>query len=152
LLQAILSLFVVLALMLALIAFMRKYGRRIPALAGGNLGQVMGRLYLERGVSIHFVRVRSKVLVIGVTTNAISPLAVLPASEFDGQLVDLETDAPGEEPAALNPDAFLEHLRTAANPAETHEHPISDEEVSRLRGDIQRLQQFLQEEARGRND
>src|SRR5690554_1113795 len=45
-LQAIMALAIVLALLLVLFALLRKFGKRIPALAGNELGQVLGRLYL----------------------------------------------------------------------------------------------------------
>jgi flagellar biogenesis protein FliO len=149
-LQAIMALAIVLTLLLVLFALLRKFGNRIPALAGNELGQVLGRLYLERGSALYFVRVGPHVLVVGVTASAISHVAVLPAEDLVGGISapDSETEA-----GPFDPDRFLQHLRaTSAAGTGSSGSAVSDSDVTRLRSDIQRLQQFLQEEARGRND
>lgn len=150
--QAIISLAVVLALMFLVIALLRRFGGRIPALAGNELGQVLGRLHLDRSTALHFVRVGPHVLVVGVTANSVGQVAVLPASD----VVGTGAAAPENEAADtrdFDADSFLQHLRTAsASNTEGTDIGVTDSEVTRLRGEIHRLQQFLQEETRGRNE
>src|SRR5690606_14746947 len=104
----------------------------------------------ERGSALYFVRVGSHVLVVGVTASTISHVAVLPAEDLASGASATESDAPARP---FDPDNFLQHLRaTSAGGAVSGGSGVSDSDVTRLRSDIQRLQQFLQEEARGRND
>ena len=61
------------------------------------------------------------------------------------------------EPAPpFNPDSFLAQLQAssqAMGPAlEMEEAQVDDDEIAALRGDIQRLQRYLREEARESQD
>lgn len=150
-LQAIVSLIVVLALMFLVIALLRRFGGRIPALAGNELGQVMGRLHLDRATALHFVRVGPHVLVIGVTANSVGQVAVLPADDVV-RTGAAKTAEKTSEPRDFDADTFLQHLRTASASPDSGETGVTDSEVTRLRSEIHRLQQFLQEETRGRNE
>jgi len=143
LLKMIVSLSFVIALILIIFYFVRKVGKRTSLLAGPELGTVLGRIHLGRGSALHFVRAGGRILVVGVTNNAMSLIA-----EFDGDAFSL----PAEEPAAsgeFNPDQFLEQLRNSSEAMnEIPTKHVKDDEIDSLRSDIQRLQEYLREESR----
>lgn len=89
--QTVTALFIVLALILLCYWAMRRFGGRTALLAGSSLGSVLGQIHLSSKVSLHFVRVKDRVVVVGATSNAIAPVA-----EFDAALFR-------EEPARLAP-------------------------------------------------
>lgn len=135
----------VLALILIVGYAARRLGRKTPLLAGAGLGEILGRLHLARGVSLHFVRTGGRVLVVGVTSNALSLVAEFAASAFEGEAPDAALAGEGPRPGP-----FLAQLRESA---ETLSEPAArgdeDDEIASLRGDIQRLQRYLKEESRG---
>jgi len=150
-LRGIFALCVVLALILLAYAAVRRWGQKMPLVAGGQYGQVLGRLYLDRGAALHFVRVRDRVLIVGVATGSVSLVAEVPASEF-GASPAFEG---GGEPEAFNADSFLAQLHAHSaelvRPGEVIDSTEEDE-IAALRGDIQRLQRYLREESRGQED
>lgn len=150
-LQGFLALCIVLALILLAYAAVRRWGKKVPLLAGGQYGQVLGKLYLDRGVALHFVRVRDRVLVVGVTNNSVSAVAEFSAADF-GQSPGA---AAGGEEETFNADSFLQQLHAHSaelvRPGEVIDS-VEEDEIASLRGDIQRLQRYLREESRDHED
>jgi flagellar biogenesis protein FliO len=122
----------------------RKYGRKNPLLAGRHLGTVLGRVHLSPRASLHYVHSGNRVLVIGLTQNTIAPITEFDAADFDTQ------SEPGEKQGDANqaPDAvsFLQLLKNETEEnSEATSTLAADEELAALRGDLQRLRQYLQE-------
>lgn len=122
----------------------RKYGRKNPFLAGRHLGTVLGRVHLSPRASLHYVHSGNRVLVIGLTQNTIAPITEFDAADFDTQ------SEPGAKQGDANqaPDAvsFLQLLKNEAEEnSEATSTLAADEELAALRGDLQRLRQYLQE-------
>jgi flagellar biogenesis protein FliO len=147
LMQALAALLAVLALILLLSYLLRRLGKGVPALRGMHLGQTIGRIYLTPRASIHFVRTGGRVLLVGVSPNQVSLVA-----EFDEDAFETEPAPAGEkdEPApALT--HFVTHLKqrwAAADGQQAAPMPLGDE-IASLRGDIQRLQEYLKESSQG---
>lgn len=151
------SLCIVLALVLIVYALARYVFRsqgasgpkRMPFLGRTDLAERLGRIYLERGVSLHFVRTGGRVLVIGVTQNNISLVA-----EFDGAAFDVqeESSEEAETDSANRADIFLKHLeeqsRTAPVAAvpSAHASDPDDADLHSLRDSIRRLQEYLRDD------
>lgn len=117
----------------------KRLGARTPALAGLRLGQVLGRVYLTPKASLHFVKTGGRVLVVGVTPSGLHLLTEFEAAAFEAQLQQgavLPADDGG-------PD-FSEYLRAARRPAAVEQ----DDDLANLRGEIQRLGEFLREAER----
>lgn len=119
----------------------RKLGARTPLLAGTELGQVMGRVYLEPKHALHYVRSGGRVLVIGITPAGMSLL-----TEFEADAFEQPAGQPANPPAG--DVSFGAHLREQQQ-REAAPAPAPDEDLDVLRGDIQRLKQYLQESRRG---
>ena len=148
------ALCVVLALILFVYYGARRWGKKVPLLAGASLGSVLGRIHLERGTTLHFVRTGGRVLVVGVNGNAVSLV-----SDFDAAAFDSFESGPEEENEAappFNPDSFLAQLQASSRAVgpglEMEQTPVDDDEIAALRGDIQRLQRYLREESRESQD
>ncbi len=110
-LQAFAWLCVILCAILVLYYLARRFGKRTPFLAGPTLGTILGRVHLSPRVCLHFVRIRDRVLVVGVTNTNVSRVA-----EFDAALFDLEPEAPAPESESdsespKNSGGFLRHLQ-----------------------------------------
>lgn len=109
---------------------LRRFGKNTPLLAGGRLGEVIGRVHLAPRASLHYVRTGGRVLVVGVTPNAIHTVA-----EFDAEAFA------DEAPEAAAPDApvdFLAQLKSAqASPKP------GDDDLGALRSEVQQLQAYL---------
>lgn len=120
----------------------RRFGGKTPILAGAGIAQVLGRTYLEPKVALHFVRTGGRVLVVGVTPQTIALISEFDAADFEAGPANVELSKP-----AVRATDFLSRLKEqqAANTAA----PVADEDLEALRGDIQRLKQFLQESRRG---
>jgi flagellar biogenesis protein FliO len=123
--------------------FLKRFGRRSPLLAGSTLAEVLGKVYLAPRVCLHFVRTGGRVLVIGVTQQAIAVVA-----EFDAEAFERATETNSEKPALEGAESFLAQLR-ATMQATTQAEPAAgeDAEIAALRKDVQRLQQYLEEGA-----
>jgi flagellar biogenesis protein FliO len=143
--QGFAALCVVIALILFCTYLVKRFGARTPLLAGASLGTVLGKVYLTPKVALHFVRVKDIVLVVGVTPTGISTVAQLNGSLFhdvappqDARQDDRQMD-------------FLSQLNAAGRPparaAETE-----DDEIAELKGDLARLQKYLQETTRELGD
>lgn len=153
-LKGLFALCIVLALIFLVYYAARRWGKKVPLLAGASLGKVLGRIHLERGSTLHFVRTGGRVLVVGVNGNAVSLV-----SDFDAAAFESIEAVPEEEHEAappFNPDSFLAQLQAssqAMGPAlEMEQTQVDDDEIAALRGDIQRLQRYLREEARESQD
>lgn len=120
----------------------RRFGSRTPLLAGTTLAQVLGRTYLEPKAALHFVKTGGRVLVVGVTPNAISLITEFDADQFES------APSVSELPRAAAPADFLSRLKEQ-HQAATQAPAPADEDLNALRGDIQRLKEFLQESRRG---
>ncbi|MBI4560295.1 MAG: flagellar biosynthetic protein FliO [Candidatus Hydrogenedentes bacterium] len=135
------ALFLVLAIVLVLGVAVRKLGKRSPLFAGAGLVKVLGKVHLNPRASLHLLRIGDKVLVVGVTPNHVSAVA-----EMDADAVRLD-EKTGDSPA-IKPDAssFLAQLQTSrAKFAPGASENVEDQEIASLRGDIERLQKYLQE-------
>ncbi|MBX7257144.1 MAG: flagellar biosynthetic protein FliO [Candidatus Hydrogenedentes bacterium] len=140
---------VILACMLLINYFLGRFGKRVPMLAGANLGTLIGRLYLSPKACLYFIRVKGKVLIVGVTPTSVSSVAEMDASEFDSlPAAAPSTIKPGSKSETGSPagDKFLSQLKTfmRANP-QTPKSAREDDEIATLRGDIARLRRELKE-------
>jgi flagellar biogenesis protein FliO len=146
------ALCVVLALLFGINYALRRWGKGVPILAGPNLGKVLGRVYLDRGLALHFVRIGERVLVVGANGNSISTVGDFSASVFERAAGMPSTPANGDAP--FNPDSFLAELQERTRDLrQVAALPHAEEdEIAALRGDIQRLQRYLREENRGQDD
>jgi flagellar biogenesis protein FliO len=144
-----------LAVLVLVLWALQRLGRRTRLLPAADLAQVIGRVYLDKTAVLHFVRTGGKVLVVGVTPNAVQCIA-----EFDSEIFsDQMAAGAGNEAAGENDKAdasakarkFFEELRTQQGimggngPAPHESHANPDEEIASLRGDIARLQRMLRE-------
>ncbi len=151
-LTVIAALCIVVALLLGISYGVRRWGKNVPMLAGPNLAKVLGRVYLDRGTALHFVRIGDRVLVIGVTGNALSTVGDFSAAVFERSAA--AEPQPGNSEAPFNPDSFLAELQERSRDLkQAATLPRAEEdEIAALRGDIQRLQRYLRDENRGQED
>ena len=122
----------------------RRIGKRTPLLAGADLGNVLGRVYLARGASLHFVRTGGKVLIVGLTNGTMSLIA-----EFDEAAFEEAASSPSRQ--EFSADSFLSQLQQSSQSMRAAD-PDKDDDITALRDDIERLQQRLREESRGTAD
>lgn len=146
--QVVAAFAVVLAMMILLNYLLGRFGKKVPILAGANLGAVIGRLYLSPKACLYFVRVKGKVLIVGVTPTSVSAVAELEASEFETAPVSAALEAKGTPkagPSSPAADKFLAQLKTfmGTNPQKSGSR--EDDEIATLRGDIARLRRELKE-------
>lgn len=138
------ALSLVLGLILLLRLGLQKFGKHTPLLAGQHLGKVLGRVQLARGAALHYVQTGGRILVVGVTNNGINLVAEFDPATFEQR---------GTGAGAFDADAFLAHLRESSRAmARRGTNDADDDEIAALRGDIARLQEYLQEERRGSKD
>jgi flagellar biogenesis protein FliO len=137
------ALCLVIGLILIVYYFAKKFGRHTPLLAGANLGTVLGRIHLTRGATLYYVETGGKILIVGVTGNSISSVGEFDAADLDPEE---ETEGGGD----LSPEDFLSQLQsTTKSMSQSIQATDDDDDIATLRGDIERLQQYLQEESRG---
>lgn len=120
----------------------KRFGARTPALAGLRLGNVLGRIYLTPKASLHYVKTGDRVLVVGVTPAGIHLITEFAADAFEAQLAE-----PAQAPGANSDDSrlnFLEYINAAQKP----DRASADDDLANLRGEIQRLSEFLRESSR----
>lgn len=135
---------VICAAIILLSLLLRKAGRRTPLLAGQQFGSVLGRLYLTPKTALHFVRSGDRVLVIGVTQNAVSLI-----TEFDAESFLAPEDKRESENTA--PHGFISRLQ--GNLVRMDRAGVSDDDdIAALRSDIERLREHLQERVREKRD
>lgn len=137
-LQAVAVLCLICALVVLSGYLMRRFGKGSPLLAGPSLGHELGRIYLNPKASLHFVRSGGRVLVVGVTPQSMNLI-----TEFDQDSFE-EGERSKPAPAKIRP--FESELHRSA--ARMENRAVDDEDFDALRGDIKRLQQYLQDSAR----
>ena len=142
LLQALLATCVVIALILGLYYLLSRYGKKTPLLAGAGLGRILGRVHLSPKAELYFVRVKDRVLVVGVTANEVSRVA-----EFDAALFETAQSAANaasvETAPAAQTSAFAQELRALAMP-EPSASAVSDE-LAALKAELEKARQFFRE-------
>jgi len=121
----------------------RRMGRHSPLLAGPRLGAVLGRVHLAPKVTLHYVKSGGRVLVIAVTPNAVSLVADFAADQFEAAAPEDAPDAAAQ--TAAKPATFLDQLQAIARQGAS---PENEDDLAALRGDLQRLQRYLQEGSR----
>jgi len=121
----------------------KRLGRRSRLLAGLRYGEVLGRLHLAPRVSLHFVKTGGRVLVVGITQSNVSLLTEFDAEVFEAAVQEAASETP---PEAADSGGFVAQLRASAL-KETGTSAV-DDDLAALRGDIQRLQQYLQKGGR----
>ena len=153
-LRGVFALCVVIALILFVYYGVRRWGKKVPLFAGASLGTVLGRIHLERGTTLHFVRTGGRVLIVGVNGNAVSLVSDLDAAAFES--FEAVPEEENEAAPPFNPDSFLAQLQASSRAmgpgVEMGQTHVDDDEIAALRGDIQRLQRYLREEARESQD
>ncbi|MCC6795536.1 MAG: FliO/MopB family protein [Candidatus Hydrogenedentes bacterium] len=141
LMKSVAALCFVLFLILALYYLLNRYGKKSPLFAGTSLGTILGRVYLSPKAELHFVRVKDRVLVVGVTANEVSRVA-----EFDAAM--FEESQPAEVPAHVDLpppqiSTFAKELRAISAPEAT-QLAVSDE-IASLRAELDKARQYFRE-------
>ncbi len=142
LLNALSALLVVLALIVGVYVFLRRFGRRGPLAGAQPAIRHRGKFALDGRAALHTVEVGGKILVLGVTAQNVNLLATFTPEEL------------GAEPAGVapGPTDFLAHLRASGAPTPTAATGESeDAELDSLRREIERLQRHLREGSSGRD-
>lgn len=140
------ALLAVLGLIILIGYLVRKLGKRIPLLAGAELGTILGRIYLARGTTLHFVKTGGRILVLGITNNAISLLKEFDADEFDA----LNASSSNKSKSTNGEDflaQFEERSRILRDPDQAARIDTEDDDISSLRGDIRRLREFIKKDS-----
>ncbi|MFP6584048.1 MAG: flagellar biosynthetic protein FliO [Candidatus Hydrogenedentota bacterium] len=140
------ALSVVVALILFCYYAIRRFGKKIPIIGGRQLGQVIGQLHLTRDATLHYVRTGGRVLVISVRSEGVNLIAEFSESAFDqelGQTVEHGGFAPEQFVAELKEQSAAYQAGASGD-----DSPVEDDDMAVLRGDIHRLQEYLQEETR----
>ncbi|MFO7975973.1 MAG: flagellar biosynthetic protein FliO [Candidatus Hydrogenedentota bacterium] len=152
-------LLVVIAMILLVYYVLQRRGGGGKVLTGNRLGTVLGRLYLNPRVCLHFVRTGGKVLVIGQSQNALSLIAGFNEADFAPVDEESKEGKEGEEgEAAESPGrSFFSELRAnltqfnRQSEEEMQEPPpssVDEDDIAALRGDIHRLQEYLRDSTR----
>lgn len=152
-LKTVYALLIVLALIL-LAAFImprlspylnRLVGRRGSILAGPQLATLLGKVQLTPNAALHFVQAGGRVLLVGVTQNAVSLLA-----EFDEEMFEEQNGLETADTQDKTPGDFLAEVqaRTQRMREGETEARVPDVDIDSLRGEIQRLKKYLQETSR----
>src|SRR5690606_7739577 len=131
---------VIVAIIILMGAAVRRWGKKSPLLAGTSLGKVLGRVYLDRNVSLHFVETAGQVLVVGVAQHHVSLLTAYDKAAFAGQ--DQAPPQPTAEPAPVK-DFQRELQATAARLRGDERTGPVDTDIQALQNDIARLQRQL---------
>lgn len=147
-LRALGGLCIVLALILIVYYLLRRFGRYSPALAGQHLGKVMGRVSLTPRASLYFVRAGGRVLIVGVTPASVNLVSEMDESAFESPAAQVPaSDAGGSV------TRFADHLQASVGAMKSGETAASPEDdIASLRGDIERLQNYLRESSRDQGD
>ena len=135
-----LSLFVVLALILALYGLRKRFGSKTPFFAGADLGSILGRIHLSNKAALYFVATGGRVLVVGVSGDNISLVSEFDEATFDG-------DDAGAEETTGDAENFLSQLQGSTRASGQDPTPPDDGFAS-LRGDVQRMRRMLEDETK----
>ncbi len=151
-LRATVTLCIVLGIIFALAYLAKRLGKRSPLLAGAQLADVLGKVYLSPKVCLYFVRSAGRVMVVGVTQSAIAPIAEFDATSFDSAAQPVGAAPFGARSESAQADALLSQIKTSFQDILKAETSVGaeDEDVAALRKDIHRLQQYLEASARPR--
>lgn len=146
--QGFFALCVTLATILLCLAAWKRWGRRGPQLGGHELARVVGRVGLSPQASLHFVQVNGEVLVVGVTPQQVNLLKTLDVADME--IAPAPTPAPPAAPLREPAARFLEQLKETRAALGVDPAPV-DEDLDKLKGELQRLKQYFQESSRGRD-
>jgi len=139
LLRAIAATCIVVALILVCYYLANRYGKKSPLFAGSGLGRILGRVHLSPKAELYFVRVKNRVLVVGVTANEVSRVAEFDAAMFD----DAQPAAAPLEKSVAPRSAFAKELRAQTLPEPTSS-AVSDE-LAALKVDLDKARQYFRE-------
>ncbi len=136
------ALCIVLLLIMMAYYFLKKYGRRSPLFAGPRLGTLLGKVHIAPNASLCFVRIGERVLVLGVTKESVNRVAQFDSAMFETMPEETEADSQETGPTSQ----FLAELRASASRMD-QEEPVDadDAEIASLRGELERLQRYLQD-------
>ena len=136
-------------LMVMAVYVSKKYGGKGSILTGQQLGKVVGQIRISPKASLVYVETGGRILILGLTQQNVSLV-----SEFDADSFDAMTNTEVVAQTSPQVSGFLEQLkqRQAAlqkpavepPPSPTTQRPM-DDELESLRGDIERLQEFLKD-------
>ena len=137
-LRGIAAMCIVVALILVCYYLLNRYGKKSPLFAGSCLGQILGRLRLSPKAELYFVRVKDRVLVVGVTPNEVSRVAEFDAAVFEE--APQKTQAP-ERPA----DDGAVRLRKRAAESDVTRADINavSDELAALKADLDKARQYF---------
>jgi flagellar biogenesis protein FliO len=113
----------------------------------------MGKVYLSPRASLHYVRTGGRILVLGVTPNAIATVAEFDADAFEPIRAEATASPPPAAGTTSETESFMAQFKASlesiarATPPDNPEQ--DDSEIAALREDVQRLQHYLQESVRG---
>lgn len=138
-LRAVAATCVVVALILVCYYLVGRYGKKSPLFAGAALGRILGRVHLSPKAELYFVRVKDRVLVVGVTANEVSRVAEFDAAAFDDAQ---PATASGDVPAPSH-SAFAKELRAQTAPEPTAS-AVSDE-LAALKAELDKARQYFRE-------
>ena len=148
-------LLVVVATILLIYYFMQRRTSGGKLLSGGRLGTVLGRIYLNPRVCLHYVRTGGKVLVVGQSQNALSLIAEFPEEEFASVREGQGGEEDEEETPGQGKDFFAQLRASLARmggrseeETQDSETSLEEDDIAALRGDIHRLQEYLRDTTR----
>ncbi|MFP4502507.1 MAG: flagellar biosynthetic protein FliO [Candidatus Hydrogenedentota bacterium] len=150
-LNALLGLAIVCALIVLGAWALKRFGKGSRLLAGSRYGEVLGRLYLTPKITLHYVRTGGRILVLGVTPQAATLITELDPTDFETPLAapnpapDTE-NAGHQKPAGVAPE-FAARLREQVTQLDQPAQDM-DDDITALRGDIERLRSHLRENPR----
>ncbi len=130
----------------------RKFGKRSALLSGQSLATVLGKVHLSPKACLFFVKTGDRILVVGLTQQNMRLITEFSADAFEAER-NTESISDNRDATAAS-DGFFAQLHataTAPSPLSSGSEagaPSEDDELNALRGDIQRLQQFLQDGGR----
>ncbi|MBM3290635.1 MAG: FliO/MopB family protein [Candidatus Hydrogenedentes bacterium] len=138
---------VVVALILVCYYVAGRFGKKNPLFAASSLGRILGRVHLSPRAELFFVRVKDRVLVVGVTATEISRVAEFDAALFDDapQAV-ASANARAVEHASLpaqQPSAFAQELRAQTSPEPTTTAVTA--ELAALKAELDKARQYFRE-------
>ena len=149
------SLCLVLALIVAGLYVVRRVGKRVPLLAGADLGQLAGKVYLSPRVCLHYVRTGGKMLIVGVTPNTMSLIAEFDETVFPSTPASPVTQIASAASEPAHAESFLAELQASLHAHEKPEpvaEPSDEAELDALRRDVLRLQQYIEGRTRGSHE
>jgi flagellar biogenesis protein FliO len=145
------SVCIVVALVLILAWAVRRFGGKTPFLAGADLGQVIGRIYLNRQAALYYVETGGRVLLVGVTNNNVSLVSEFDADAFDEDAEDTGMIAPSDAETFLSQlEESSRAMRAAprpkpANAAAPASQPL-ERDMASMKSELERMRRMLANE------